>query len=153
MSRVLVRQEALFGPWMMHILGGTWFPGRGSIIGLWDDQKGPLAACLYEGSNGASIMLHIATDGTRRWMNREYLWFVFYYPYEQLGINKIIAPIESTNPNCAAFTEHIGFTLEATLKGCSLNGDMLLYTMRKDQCRWLNLRDRYRGQTVSTKAA
>lgn len=153
MKRVLVRHENLFGPWMMAILGGSWLPGRGSIIGLWDDSRGPLAACLYEASNGASIMLHIATDGSRRWMNREYLWFVFHYPFIQLGITKIIAPVESTNTKCSAFVEHIGFALEATLKGCAPNGDLLIYTMSRDQCRWLNLREEYRGQTPSTAAA
>ena len=150
MKRILVRQEPLFGPWMMGILGGHWFAGRGSIIGLWDDEKGPIAACLFEGSNEASIMLHIATDGTKKWMNREYLWFVFYYPFIQLGINKIIAPIESTNRQCSTFVEHIGFALEATLKGCAPDGDLLIYTMSKDQCKWLNLREKYRGQATRT---
>jgi len=91
-------------------------------------------------------MLHIATDGTKRWMNREYLWFVFYFPFVQLGVTKIIAPVESSNSVCARFVEHIGFTLEATLKDCAPNGDMLIYTMREDQCKWLNLGGKYRGE-------
>lgn len=153
MKRVLVRHENLFGPWMMQRLNGSWFPGKGSIIGLWDDGKGPIAGCLFEGSNQASIMLHIATDGSKKWMNREYLWYVFYYPFIQLGVRKIISPVESSNTQCAAFVEHIGFSLEATLKGCAPDGDLLIYTIGKDQCRWLNLKETYRGQTPSSCAA
>jgi hypothetical protein len=108
-KRVLVQHEDLFGPWVMKQLDGDWFPGRGSIIGLWEDGKGPVAGCLFEGSNGASIMLHIATDGTKKWMNREYLWFVFYFPFIQLGVNKIISPVEGDNVDCQRFVEHIGF--------------------------------------------
>jgi RimJ/RimL family protein N-acetyltransferase len=146
--RVLCQHEDLFGPWMMKILtnSGKWFPGRGSIIGLFDDVKGPIAACLFEGHNDASIMLHIATDGSRRWMIREFLWFVFYFPFIQLAVTKIIAPVESGNLDCRRFIEHIGFTLEATLKDCAPSGDLLIYTMRKDQCKWLNLRNKYRGK-------
>lgn len=135
---------------MMKILdGGEWLQGRGSIIGLWDDNKGPLAACLFEAHNKASIMLHIATDGTKKWMNREYLWFVFYFPFKQLCVNKIIAPVESGNLTCRRFVEHIGFSLEATLKDCAPKGDLLIYTMTEDQCKWLGLK----GQNGQTKCA
>jgi RimJ/RimL family protein N-acetyltransferase len=153
MKRVLVSHEDLFGPWMMKLLdGGDWLPGRGHIIGLWDDVCGPVAACLFEASNGASIMLHIATDGSRKWMNREYLWFVFYFPFIQLGVTKIIAPVESSNKICADFVEHIGFILEATLKDCAPKGDLLIYTMARDQCKWLNLEEKYRGKAQSASA-
>ena len=151
MKRVLTKHEDLFGPWMMKILdGGHWFPGRGSIIGLWDDAGGPLSACLFENYNKASIMLHIATDGTKRWMNREYLWFVHHFPFIQLRVKKIVCPIESTNLVCIKFVEHLGYTREATLSDAAPNGDMLIYTMTKDQCKWLSLGSRYRGQSYST---
>lgn len=149
MKRVLTGQDDLFGPWMMKRLNSEWFPGKGFTIGLWEDGKGPVASCLYEGSNGASILLHIAAVD-KRWMNREYLWFVFYYPFEQLGLTKIISPIEEDNKDCIKFVEHIGFVLEATLKDAAPKGNLLIYTMKKDQCKWLNLRNSYRGQTQST---
>lgn len=146
MKLILDHHPELFGDWMMNILdGGKWLPGRGVIIGLWDNR--PLAACLYEAYNGASIMLHIATDGSRQWMNREYLWFVFFYAFEQQKACKILAPVESSNSRCLKFIEHIGFVLEATLKDAAPDGDLLIYTMRKDQCKWLTLRNSYRGQT------
>lgn len=150
MKRVLVGQEPLFGPWMMDILDGDWFPGRGHIIGLWDDDAGPIAGCLFEGSNRAAIQLHIAAVG-KRWMNREYLWYVFYYPFVQLGVRKIISPVEASNTVCRRFVEHIGFSLEATLKDAAPKGDLLIYTITADQCKWLSLKERYRGQRLSTK--
>lgn len=98
-------------------------------------------------------MLHIATDGSKKWMNRNYLWYVFYYPFKQLGVNKIICPIESSNKVCISFVEHIGFVHEATLKDAAPKGDLLIYSMAKDQCKWLKLREQYRGEAQSTKAA
>ena len=137
---------------MMHILKGSWHSGKGSIIGLWDSETcEPLAAALFEAANGASIMLHMAAIG-KRWLNREYLWFVFYYPFIQLSLTKIISPVESDNTDCCRFIEHIGFTLEATLKDAAPNGDLLIYTMTKDQCKWLSLKESYRGQTQGSSA-
>jgi len=145
-KRILIGQEDLYGPWIAQRLHMEWHPGRGSIIGLWQDGVGPIAACLFEGCNGASVMLHCVGEG-RIWLNREFLWFCFYYPFEQLKVNKIISPVESENFDSRNFIENIGFSLEATLKDASPKGDLLIYTLGKDQCKWLSLREKYRGQT------
>lgn len=142
--------DEIFGPWMMGVLGGKWFPGRGQIIGLWDSR--PLAACLYEGFNGASVMLHIATDGTRRWMNRDFLWYCHAYPFDELRVKKIICPVESNNIDCKRFIEHLGYALEATLTDSAPAGNLLIYTMRKDQCKWLKLSEGYRGGKTKSSA-
>jgi RimJ/RimL family protein N-acetyltransferase len=47
------------------------------------------------------------------------------------------APISSSNKRSIKFVEHLGFTLEATLKDACKDGDMLLYSMTKEKCRWL----------------
>ena len=152
MKHILVEHEDVLGPWMMQKLGATWFPGKGSIIGLWDDREGPIAASLFEAHNGASVMLHQVGIG-RKWLNREYLWFVFHYPFIQLGVRKIISPVESENRDSVRFIRHIGFDLEATLKDAAPKGDLLIFTMTKDQCRWLSLKEAYRGQTKRTSAS
>lgn len=152
MKRILTGQEDLFGPWMMARMGGQWFPGRGSIIGLWEDGIGPIAGCLYEGCNGASLSVHLTGVG-KKWMNREYLWFCFHYPFEQLKINKLIGLVESDNHEAIRLNEHFGYKLEATLKDAAPNGDLLIYSMTKDQCKWLTLKEKYRGQALSTSTA
>jgi RimJ/RimL family protein N-acetyltransferase len=148
-KRVLDHHNDIFGPWICQQLGTKWINGRGEVIGLWDDDKGPIAACLYESCNGRSIIGHLAGLG-RKWMNREFLWYCFYYPFEQLGVDKILGIVESSNIAAQKLDEHLGFTLEATLKDAAPNGDLLIYSMTKDQCKWLNLTEAYRGQTLST---
>lgn len=148
-KRVMVGHDALFGPWLAHMNGNRWVPGFGSTIGLWDEELCvPLAACYYEGCNGASIRGHLAGVG-KKWMNREFLWFCFYYPFIQLGVNKIIGLVSSDNLEARKLDEHLGFVLEATLKDATPKGDMLIYTMTKDQCRWLTLK----GENVKTRSA
>lgn len=141
--------DHLIGPWMEERTQGTHSRERGPFISLIDDQRGILAACQFTDCNGASIVLHCVGDG-KNWLNREYLWFVFFYPFEQLGVKKIICPVESSNLQSIRFIEHIGFTLEATLKDASPKGDLLLYTLSRENCKWLSLRNLYRGQAFGS---
>ena len=145
MKRIITNHDDFLGPWLMDRVGGQWIPGRGSVIGLWEDGVGPVAACLYESCNGASVLGHLSGIG-KKWMNREFLWFCFYYPFEQLRVNKILGLVESTNLEAQRLNEHLGFTLEATLKDAAPHGDLLIYSMKRDQCKWLDLKGKYRGE-------
>ena len=152
MKSIITGQDEVFGPWLMDKIKGQWIPGKGSTIGLWEDGIGPIACCYYESCNGASVLGHLAGIG-RKWMNREFLWYCFYYPFEQLKVNKILGLVESTNLDAQQLDEHLGFCLEATLKDAAPNGDLLIYSMTRDQCRWLSLKDRKSGKTPSTSSA
>ena len=86
-----------------------------------------------------SAIQSFATDGKNR-LNREFLWFMSFYPFEQLKVEKVISPIESSNLASIRWVEKYGMTLEATLKDAAPKGDLLLYTIRREQCKWLQLR-------------
>ena len=147
MNQVLVGCDVVFGPWLAEKLDTRWFPGRGSIIGLGDPEVGkPAAAAWFESYNGASIMCHFATDGKSR-LTREFLWFISYYPFEQLKVQKVISPVESSNLASIKWVERFGFILEATLKDAAPKGDLLIYTIVKDQCKWLHMREKTNGET------
>ena len=153
MKHIITQREDIFGPWMMERLGSEWFPGRGSIIGLWDDElQAPIAGAMFEGYNGASVIVHLTGLG-KRWMNREYLWFCFCYPFEQLRVTKLIGVVESDNLDAQRLNTHFGYTLEATLKDAAPKGDLLIYSMTRDQCKWLTLKEQYRGKTQGPSAA
>jgi hypothetical protein len=86
-------------------------------------------------------------------MNREYLWYCFHYPFEELKVHKILGLVESDNLEAQKLDEHLGFTLEATLKSAAPKGDLLIYSMTRDQCKWLNLKGKYRGEAQSSSSA
>lgn len=141
MKHLVVGWDHLFGPWLVEQNGGSWFPGRGSTIGLFDDVAGIVGAALFEGTNEASILMHCAGIGGN-WLTREFLWFSFYYPFVQLGLKKVISPVEDSNLSCRRFIEHLGFDLEATLLDASPKGNLLIYTLHRDKCRWHSINRR-----------
>lgn len=149
MKLVLDKHDEIFGPWISEKLGIKWHPESGVTIGLWDSVKGPVAATLYTNYNGRAVCASIAI-AEKTLVNREFLWFIFYYPFEQVGVDKILSYVDSTNTKSVRIQKHLGFTLEATLKEAAPIGDLLIYSMTRDQCKWLSLKGRNCESTRST---
>ena len=61
------------GEWVCTRAGGTGIKGRGTAVGL--EKHGRLiAGVIFEDYNGANINVHVASDGSKNWLNREFLW-------------------------------------------------------------------------------
>jgi L-amino acid N-acyltransferase YncA len=127
---------------------GNWREGT-KCIGQEIDGK-LTAATMYDFCNGASVFVHIAVDG---YIGREWLWFVFYYAFEQLKLKTIVGLVAETNFKARRLDEHLGFVLTGRIPNGQPVGDTLIYTMQKDQCRWLKLKRKHYVQTERTSAA
>lgn len=95
-----------------------------------------VAGVAYANWNGVNIEAHIASDGSKRWLTREYLWTIFDYPFRQLKVKRITLCIGEGNKDSRRFAEHLGFERETTLVAAHPTGDLLIYRMTKDMCRW-----------------
>lgn len=138
--RLLTQADNLVGPWVATRTGGTWQPGRGTTIGLIHPHKGLVAGVLYEDWNGANVCMHVAAIPGRYWLNREFLWYAFFYPFVQLKVKRITGIVPSCNLDARKFDEKLGFELEAILSDAHPQGDLMVYRMTADKCRWLQLR-------------
>jgi hypothetical protein len=134
---IVTGEEAL--RWMAGRVEGTFAPELTTAIG-WKRHGQVVAAVCYDGYNGANINMHVASDGSKHWLNKEFLWFVFYYPFRQLKVKRITGIVPSGNGEARRFDEKIGFELEATLKDAHPQGDLLIYKMTPETCRWLALK-------------
>lgn len=127
------RQEEL-GRWLCPRTGGRYVPGAGVYIG--NEINGKLVAVVgYEDYNGASVRIHVAGEG--HWMTREFLWFAFYYPFEQMKVKKLIGLVAGTNERALKLDKHLGYVEEAVIKDAVPGGDLHILTMTKEQCRFL----------------
>ena len=147
MKTLLFHREDIIRPFMEELVQspGAFSEGRG--VGLLEVDEGSgecelIAACWFEKFNGVNMHMHIAAKPGRRWMSREFLRYVFHYPFNECGCKRVTGYVESTNYDARRFDEHIGFKLEATLKDAAPGGDMLVYVMFKDECRWLKIKPR-----------
>jgi len=105
-------------------------------IGL--ERAGELVAGVcYENWNGRSIMCHIVIDGR---MTPEYLAAIFHYPFIYLGVDKIIVPIVQSNRDSIKFVMKLGFTFTTSLKEAHPDGDINIYELKREDCRYVGER-------------
>lgn len=135
------------GPWVCDGTGGTWVSGRGTAIGRKVGGR-LVAGVLYEDWNGANVSCHIRGDGN--WANREFLWAIFAYPFNQLGVRRLTGLVDSANKVANEFNLRLGFVLECSLVGATPSGNLNIYRMTRDECRFLRLPH---GQVEKSSAA
>jgi RimJ/RimL family protein N-acetyltransferase len=98
---------------------------------------GLVGAVLYEGYTTNNIFMHCAGRG-KRWISKSLLKSAFAYPFKQLSCKRITAWVEDSNVDSKRLVEHIGFEVETMLKGAAHDGgDVILYVMWRDKCRFL----------------
>lgn len=95
-----------------------------------------VAGVAYANWNGVNVECHIAGTG-KHWLTRQYLWTIFDYPFNQLGAKRITVCVGEGNHASIRFVKHLGFILEARLKGAHHTGDILIFCMRRHSCRFI----------------
>jgi RimJ/RimL family protein N-acetyltransferase len=122
------------GHWAAKRLNCGYFEDRSQAIGL-QKNSDLIAAVIYENWNGTSVYCHVVFEGR---LTTRYLREVFRYPFIDCGVNKIIAPINSGNEKAQQLVKNMGFVEEARITGAVANGDVVFYTLTKQDCRFIN---------------
>ena len=94
---------------------------------------------IYDGFTGGCIFMHQASF-SRNWLVGNMMWIVFDYPFNQLGVRKVAGTINSSNQELLDFNRRLGFKEEARIKDAYPDGDMLVLTMERADCRWLKIK-------------
>lgn len=115
-------------------------PKADVVIARVEDEK-LLGGVILRDWTGASILMHVA-GFTPNWLNRDFLWTCFHYPFVQLGCKKVLALVSSGNLHAIDFDKRIGFKEEYRIKDADPLGDLVLMSMRPEECRWLNITPR-----------
>lgn len=104
----------------------------------WAEKGELIAGVAYTDFNGANLCMHVVAVPGRRWLRREYLWTCFDYPFNQCKVQRVTGLVGEGNLEARRFDEHLGFVLETTLQGAHPSGDLLVYVLWKDRCKWIS---------------
>lgn len=106
------------------------------------DRPGGQVQCgvIYEGCNDVNVWMHVAIEpGTV--LMRDFVRYCFIYPFDELGVQRLTGWVEASNAAARRLDEHLGFKVEARLQGAASDGgDVLIYVMRREDCRPLRRR-------------
>lgn len=135
------------GEWVALQMGGLFDVEHSQAIGL--QRNGELVAgIIYENWNGKSVVCHIAIRGR---ITPEFLSVISQYAYVQCGAHKIIAPASSDNRRSVDMLRKMGFREECRIRNAQPGGDICLFTMTKDSCKYLS--ERYGKKSNSSANA
>lgn len=132
--------DDVVGTWVHQRLGSSWIPCRGNAIGLLNDKGVLVAGWTYSDFNGANVVIDVVAEA-EGWATPAFLYMAFSYPFEQLGCKRVTSPVAASNTHCQKFVDWLGAKREATLKDACLTGDVHIYAMHKQECRWLTKPD------------
>lgn len=135
--RLVYDEDERVGRWIAERVDGEWRIGA-KCIGL-ESQGELIGGCMYDSWNGASICIHVAGEG-RRWLDRNFLFHAFYYPFVHLGAKVLIGTVPEGNLDARRFDENLGFQLHTKIPDGHPTGALFVYLMRREDCRWLKMK-------------
>lgn len=100
-----------------------------------------LGGVTFDGYTRSCIFMHQAGFDPH-WMTRDLLWAAFDYPFNQLGVVKVCGTIPSSDERLVRLNHKIGFVEECRVKDGYPGADMIVLSMTRDQCRWLQISPR-----------
>lgn len=112
-----------------------------NAVGIGLEEDGELiAGVVFDQYSGPGIVIHVAAVPGKRWMNRDFLFRVFAYPFLQLHCKRVTGLVRVDNLPAQKFDEHLGFKREGLIRSACTDGtDMILYGMLASECKFLEL--------------
>lgn len=137
MRTVITHNQDDLRAWIERILFQR-MPAQAQFIGqLKDDRIVAVVAYCNFVQNACSM--HIGSVGDH-WMSKDLLWAAFDYPFNKLEKKVILVTLEASNKDAVRLNRHLGFREEVVIKDAHENGDLMIMTMRKEDCKWLAIK-------------
>lgn len=114
-------------------------PMADKVISRTDKDGKLLGGVIYEGFISNCVFMHQGSFA-KHWLSGDMLWLLFDYPFNQLKVGVVCGTVPSSRPDLVTFNERIGFRVECSIKGAYKDGDLVIMSMRRPECRWLNVK-------------
>lgn len=106
-------------------------------IGIEDEGGQLVAGVVYDSYTGSNVFLHVASVPGHNWLLKRPLAAFFGYPFLVMGVRRVTAAVRDDNKSVIRLIAHLGFSFEARLQGAHPAGDVLLWRMMREDCRWI----------------
>lgn len=116
-------------------------PAVDQVISRVADDGRLLGGVIYQNYTGASVGAHVASFDPH-WLNQDMLWVIFDYPFNQLKVTKLLGQVMSNKEKVLDFDKRLGFKEEVRIPEVFPDADLVVLSMRREDCRWLSLKPR-----------
>jgi RimJ/RimL family protein N-acetyltransferase len=123
-------------PWAAERIGVPSFRDDARAIGIVDGER-IRGVVVYDCFGLCDLNMHVASDGSRRWLTREFLAHVFAYPFVQLGMRRVTALVPARNVAALQFDRKLGFCDEGYFRHAMPDDDIVALGMLREDCRFI----------------
>lgn len=129
--------------WSVHRMRSTIEPGferfRADATAIGHSIDGRLTGVVvYDTFMSHDCLIHLVSDGTKRWLTRDFIVRAMAYPFAQLQQRRVTALVSEHNAPSRVFTAHFGFREEGRMRAAGSRGeDVLVFGLLRSECRWL----------------
>jgi RimJ/RimL family protein N-acetyltransferase len=134
---VTTENQRYLGEWLVRVLNFP-LPQTTQCIGQLKDGN-LVAVAGYTNFMPKACEIHIGSVG-EHWASKDFIWAVFDYPFNKLGLSVILGQICADNIDALKLNRHLGFKVVAEIPDAHMSGDLVIMAMRKEECRFLNIR-------------
>jgi hypothetical protein len=132
MNRIVTGPKVV--DWVAKRLRATF---SAQAVGIGVSRGELIAGVVYDDFNSASMCMHVAAEVGTPWLTRGTLWRFFHYPFNELGLNVVIATVAEGNERSQRLVEGVGFRLHTKIPDAHPTGNMHIYIMRREWCKWI----------------
>lgn len=135
-SNLIYGQEDRLLPWAQERIGVD-FRKDAKTLGLEKDGV-IVAVVVFDNFSDYDLSMHIASDGSKLWLNKALLISAFSYPFIQLGLPRVTGMVPAENEDALRFDEHLGFVREGYHPKAGPGGkDLISMGMMREACRFI----------------
>lgn len=128
--------------WAAGKIGIRAFRDDAQAIGL--ERNGDLVAVtVFDTFSSRDCYMHVASDGSKHWLTREFLVACFAYPFIQCNLPRVSSPIAESNQAALRFNMKLGFVQEGYHPQAAHDGGAILSMgLLKKSCIFLPMEHR-----------
>lgn len=143
-SVILYDQQERMLDWAAEHMGYPGFRFRADAKAIGREVNGEIVGVVvFDTFSDGDCLIHVVSDGSRRWFSREFVVRAMAYPFLQLNFRGITALVLADNARSLAMCRHFGFTAEGRLRRRGPKGqDIIVFGLLREECRWLQPRGR-----------
>lgn len=136
MRQVVYGEDKRFIDWAADRIGIQRFRDDAKAIGLERDGQ-VIASVVFDGFSSCDCNMHVASDGSRLWLNREYLVRCFAFPFIQCGLRRVTGLVPAKNRDALRFDRHLGFQIEGLCREALPDDDILILGLLRRDCKYI----------------
>ena len=134
MRRLITAPQQELRNWLSKV-GNDVYPQETMCIG--QEKDGELIAVVgYNNFTEKLCQIHVASTDVY-WLNKDLLFAIFDYPFNKVKVNVILAPICKDNVKSLNLCRKLGFEKVADIPYAHKDGDLIIMSMKRNQCKWL----------------